>query len=98
MKYTSVGMFVMRWLFHTAVWGGHNYAFVADVIVRKRIIIIISTTKTTITIILPAPPCLLAVKQGRMVSVGRGPLGTERGVRSSSGRSHQGTQRRPPES
>ena len=33
-------MFVMKWL-HTAVWGGHNYAFVEDVIVRKMMIIII---------------------------------------------------------
>ena len=41
-KCTIVGMFVMKWL-HTAVWGGHNYALVADVIVRKMIIIIIIT-------------------------------------------------------
>ena len=41
-KCTIVGMFVMKWL-HTAVWGGHNYAFVADVIVRKMIIIIKNT-------------------------------------------------------
>ena len=39
-KCTIVGMFDMRWL-HTAVWGGHNYAFMADVIVRKMIIVII---------------------------------------------------------
>ena len=38
-KCIVVGMFVMRWWLHTAVWGGHNYAFMADVIVRKIIII-----------------------------------------------------------
>ena len=42
-KCTIVGMFVVRWWLHTAVGGGHNYAFIADVIVRKTMIIIIIT-------------------------------------------------------
>ena len=48
-KCTIVGMFVVKWL-HTAVWGGHNYAFVADVIVRKIIIIIITIINIIIII------------------------------------------------
>ena len=60
-KWTIVGMFVMKWL-HTAVWGGHNYAFVADVIVRKMviiIIIIIIISSTTLIGKLPVLACII---------------------------------------
>ena len=67
-KCTIVGMFVMKWL-HTAPWGGHNYAFVAGVVVRNMIIIIIIVNSDFRIILLPGIFKLTSVNGETSMSV-----------------------------